>query len=190
MSALDVIFSMKSNVLLIPHWAVKTIRRNGLKLEQLLDFNQVRQVFSPDDLIGIAALGKDSFGKRVSGDREGFSDSIIFPWSMSAKTPEDKTLLRTIEASCVDQHYTEAVEEAFFKPESYRHDVTNAYEVVPMGTKALAVVVYPGAFARHTAAQQLDIVRAVLRQLYVYEQHNVVTALPMTKRYLELLQQQ
>jgi hypothetical protein len=115
------------------------------------------------------------------------NSSILYEWYLSASEAQKAMLDLQIEPLAKDQSFSDSLRSRFLEsdPSMARREVP--YEVIELEDRALAVVMYPGFFAADRYDQQFQIVRALLRKLYVYEQPTVVNGTPLFRRYLELL---
>lgn len=176
---------MRHCVYVIPSWIADTLKRHNLQLVDLLNFGKVKPILSMNDLLSVEAA--QSFFETVTGVRE--SQSILYEWHCTANDV-DKVYIKTqVEPLSKDQFQRDTVQARLFTVTEGPGD-TNPFEVVPLADLAIGVVIKPGAFAGAVGSEQhLSVIRAVLKQLYVYEKHGSVAASPLYLRYLELLAQ-
>jgi hypothetical protein len=180
------IFPMHGNIFLLPSWTVNTLHRRGLKAADILNFSRIRPIFSVNDLAGLQVLQK--FGDEVVGAKDLAGCSLEYPWSQTCATEEDRKFLKEQLTPLFGDPYHQGVliERLFSEGDTASSE--KPFEVVPLGDDALAVVLYPGAFTPTNAPRQhFNVIRALLKQLYVYEEHTTVAATPLSLRYLELL---
>lgn len=181
------LFPMHSNILLVPHWVVDSLHRHDLSIDDVLDLPKIKTILSMNDLLSLAAI--QSFGEMVLGSRDivAGATSVFCEWKTScagSKETED-FLERNIYPFENDAVTRESVKSRLFTtmPMSAKAEAT--IEVKPIQDIALAVVVYPGLFTEQTSPTlRLDLHRALLRQLYVYEEQSVVNATPLFRSYL------
>lgn len=178
------IFTMKSNTYLLPFWIMDLIQKHGLRQSDVLDFTKIQPKLSISDLASVQAL--QSYGETVIGQRDIVSGSILYEWYSTASEAQRTMLDLQVEPLSKDQSFSNDLRSRFESdPSMARREVP--YEVIELEDRALAVVMYPGFFATDRYDQQFQIVRALLRKLYVYEQPTVVNGTPLFRRYLELL---
>lgn len=179
------IFTIKSNMILLPYWVMNLIKKHQLKEADVLNFAKLQPILSMSDLASVQAL--QSFGESVVGVRGIINGSILYEWFSSASSEAQKLMLdSSIEPLAKDQSFQSGLRSRFeLDPSMAQREVP--FEVIALEDRALAVVMYPGFFASERYDQQFQIVRALLRQLYVYEQPTVVTETSLFRRYLELL---
>jgi len=177
--------TMKSNTYLLPFWVMDMIQKHGMRQADVLDFAKLQPKFSFSDLASVQAL--QSYGEQALGERDIVNSSILYEWYLSASEAQKAMLDLQIEPLAKDQSFSDSLRSRFLEsdPSMARREVP--YEVIELEDRALAVVMYPGFFAADRYDQQFQIVRALLRKLYVYEQPTVVNGTPLFRRYLELL---
>lgn len=183
------LFPMSSKLILIPHWVDEALHRHGMSTSEILNFSKVRTVLSMSDLVSVMAL--QSFADKIVGPGGVVRDSITYEWTASASSEEDKEFLtKQMWPLAGDEHQRDLVSGQLFSEES-SSGYKQAYKVVALDDKAIGVIIYPGFFTEARAADHhLNVIRDVLKQLYVYEEHSSVAATPLTLRYLELLSDQ
>lgn len=178
------IFTIKSNMILLPYWVMDLVKKHRLKEADVLNFAKVQPILSMSDLASVQAL--QSFGEAVVGTRDIISSSILYEWFSSASEAQKIMLDSSIEPLSKSQSFQDELRPRFeLDPSMAQREVP--FEVIALEDRALAVVMYPGFFAPERYDQQFQIVRALLRQLYVYEQPTVVAETSLFRRYLELL---
>jgi len=181
---LEHIFPMRNNIYILPYWVMDVLKRNGLKHIDVLNFAKLRPILSMNDLASIQAC--QSFGEDLTGMRDGISGSIVYEWYSSADDALKDSLRRQIEPLAADQALRDTVKERLNLGD-YDRPRDSLFEVLALEDKAVGIVVYPGVFSGNTFDRQFDIVRALLRLLYVYEQPTDVTGTSLFRRYLDLL---
>ena len=177
-----------NTIYLIPHWVKESLVRHGLKIGDVLNFAKIRPLLSMNDLLSIEAL--QSFGQDVTGMRRDFGNSILYEWLCTAASDKDKEYIKDqIEPLSQDPFQRDTVKQRLFSEAPASAD-GQAYEVLPLEDIGLGVVIYPGFFTGSRGNElHLPVLRDILKQLYVYEEHSTVAATPLTLRYLELLSQ-
>jgi hypothetical protein len=181
---LNHIFTIKSNLILLPYWVMDLIKKHRLREADVLNYAKVQPVLSMSDLASVQAL--QSFGEEVIGARDIITGSILYEWFSSASEAQKGPLDSTIEPLAKDSSFIASLRSRFeLDPSMAQREVP--FEVIALEDRALAVVMYPGFFAADRYDQQFQIVRALAKQLYVYEQPTVVAETPLFRRYLELL---
>lgn len=179
------IFTIKGNMMLLPYWVMSLVKKHNLRQEDVLNFAKLKPILSISDLASVNAL--QTYGESVIGARDIINSSILYEWFSSASDDAQKsTLDNSVEPLSKDQSFIASLRPRFeLDPTMAQREVP--YEVIALEDRALAVVMYPGFFAADRYDQQFQIVRALLKLLYVYEQPTVVAATPLCRRYLELL---
>ena len=177
---------MHQCVYVIPSWVANTIKRHQMPLSDLLVFNKIKSILSMNDLLSIETA--QSYFEEVVGIKE--FQSILYEWTSTANDV-DKVYIRTqLEPLSKDKFQRDTVHTLLFT-ETNNLSGQTPFEVVPLADLAIGVVISPGAFAGTKAKDHhLSVLRAILKQLYVYEKRTPVTASELYCRYLELLSQQ
>lgn len=179
-------FPMHSNIYLIPPWISDALKRHKLQLVDLLDIRKMRRILSMNDLLAVEAL--QTFNQHVFGCEAG-SGSLMYEWLVSAADRKDdvsfvNTVLTPL-AKEKAQHDT--IKERLFSGVA-TSDKEQSFEIVPLDTRGIGVVIAPGFFSTgNLGERQFALIRAVLKQLYVYEKQSVVASLTLYLKYLELL---
>lgn len=180
---------MHSNIYLVPSWIYETLSRHQLRLVDLLSINKVRTILSMNDLLELNAL--QSCANHVFGTRDIGGHSFLYEWSSTALTEEDKRYVNSkLSPLASDPLPLTSIKERLFSEAEPSGD-RRAFQVLPLEDRALAVVLQPGYFSdTRVRSQRFAVTREVLKQLYVYEKHTTVTALPLTLSYLGHLSEQ
>lgn len=180
---------MHSNIYLVPSWIHETLARHQLKLVDLLSIHKVRAILSMNDLLELNAL--QSCAHHVFGTRDIGGSTILYEWSSTALTEEDKRYVNSnLSPLASDPFHLSSIRERLFS-ETPVSEGERAFQVLPLEDRALAVVLYPGFFSdTRVRNQRFAVTREVLKQLYVYEKHSTVAALPLNLSYLGYLSEQ
>ncbi len=175
---------MHNSVYVIPSWIADALKRHGLQIADILNFSKIKPILSMNDLLSVEAA--QSFFQQVTGVRE--SQSIIYEWFTTADDKDKVYIEKQLEPLSKDKFQRDTVNDRLFSENNFSGNTP--YEVVPLADLAIGVIVYPGAFAASKAHDHhLNVLRAILKQLYVYEKHGPVSESPLNLRYLELLAQ-
>ena len=188
--------SVKTNVILIPFWIIESLKRAGLPPSACLDYKKVKSCVSTHDLLTFLAA------QGMSGTLIGNQDiiptdtfNVIGVWTAGIKA-EPKALTNEVEqlytVAC-GSNYLEEVKSRLFTPGTNGPDYSPTYEkpfiTYDLAPDVIGVVIHPGFFSETPSKeQQLSLVDAVLKVLYVYNTayHEVASTL-WFKRYLQLL---
>lgn len=189
--------SEKSPVL-IPYWVVRVLKRNSLNLTDLLDYNKIRNVLSIEDVADLLSLqhlyvapflDRNYFGRLLnsweesaSGDlkRELVSSVISLSYSEGSK---ESNLLRL---------NRDAPNDAFSRFDADSETTVKdqpAFELVDFDRNVYALILKPG-FTEYVSTYkgQIELVTAMLKQLYVYSKVNKVSSTTLFSSYLKLLE--
>lgn len=177
----------------IPWWIIPVLKRNNLKMEDLLSFERIRPFFSTEDLTSLAALGYQASlfaGNGVEPDTVSWTARWLASASdarsqqaitdiaalAAAKTTQDETLRRLVvepsPAVSASSGYAELVE---------------SYEVSLMGDVAIAVVLKQGFTLAEHVKNSINLLQCMVKQLYVYEDYHVLVSRTVGQAYIESL---
>lgn len=179
--------------IIVPYWVDETLRRNGLKLDDCLDFEKIRPVFSATDLAAFLATQR-FWHYIVGGEQHGIdSYSLRWSWDATVRSEDNKTLLAsTIGELEQSEGIVKAVIERLFNPHNKRARDEEPFIIYDIPPNAGAIVVYPGHFTEVTAENlQCRALGGILRVLYKYNTtYDEVSWTPWFKQYLRQLSKQ
>lgn len=177
---------MHQCIYIIPRWIANTLKRHGLSLVDLLNFDKIKPILSMNDLLNIEA--SQYHFEKITGIKQ--NSSILYEWISTANDVDKLYIEKQIDPLSKDKFQRDAVSSLLFT-EVESLDELLPFEVVPLADLAIGVVVTPGAFAGIKAeTHHLSVIRNTLKQLYVYEKRTPVTSSGLYSRYLELLSQE
>lgn len=188
--------SVKTRVVLIPFWIAESLKRAGLQTSDCVDYKKVKDCVSTHDLITFLAA------QELTGALIGMKDSnpggawdLGFIWNESMKPCSEEQLKEaaTLYEVAYGPNYLDEVKARLFTPGSNGPEYSPTYEkpfiTYDLAPDVVGVVMYPGFFTESPSKeQQLSLVDAVLKVLYVYNTayHEVASTL-WFKRFLQLL---
>ena len=179
----------RKHIVLIPHWVQETIKRNGLTLSDVLNFEKIKPLLSVQDLVGLLTL--QDFTKPVFGV-DYINSNLWNIWSDSISKDNQnlkKFFTDSVTQLSHDQSFHKEVNDRLFCEDArtdFHKEPFDTYDL-PM-TDVVAVVIYPGFFVGNAnASLQQSLIEAILKVLYVYEPSHEVAKTPLFKRFLELL---
>lgn len=173
----------------VPDWIVKTLKRNGLKLEDLLYFERIQPFFSTDDLASLvccSALSKTFTGVDVSGDTHLWG----VHWLENSNEASKKSIHDVLALSRSDAANEETLARLAQMPtESRYEEKRESFKVELVGDFGVFVVLASGFTADQRMMDHFKITQCVLKKLYVYEEHHKLMARPLGRVYIESLLQ-
>ncbi len=177
-------------IALIPQWVHRTLRRNGLKTEDLLQFERIRPLFSSDDLLGLMSLGASSqvfTGVDVRADVLGWAAHWIGT-NANLSEASKKSILDLDSLAGLEQRKEDTLQRLFTEqPPRYEERVNETFAVDLLGDRHVAVTLFSGhALAEH-ASKQVELIRCLVKKLYVYEEYHRVISRDVGKAYIESL---
>ena len=183
----------KENFIFLPFWVETAMARNGLALEACLDYGQVRQILSLEDMSGLLALQDISVVTREDG---GSSRTLLTNWYESAKGAHlielNSSIIPLARSNELSQEIIKrlSVDHALAQP---TNSVTNTlestfYKIVDINRGVAVLVMYEG-FPLFISKPENEFKVTVeqLKIFYMYLKVHQVSALPLFRRYLSLL---
>lgn len=177
------------NFIVVPYWAYEALRRAKLDLKTILDFREMRRVFSTADLAEL--LASQGFLQGLVGATQEFvyADPLYSEWGRVGG--EDATFLNNTLTEMVGAETTRNSAAArLFAPETRRERDEKAFITYDISPTVGAVVVYPGQFVLGVqSSHQLSLLEEILKTFYVYQTHTEVARSPWFRLYLRALSQ-
>lgn len=192
---MKLLFPMSRRLYAIPYWVASTMRRNNMKMEELLDFEKAKAVLSQNeivDLLTIHQLGKDLFPTKSNHHDNPFSCW----WFTDNQTKESIKANSVIESKMVlEPGRFDEVKNRLYSEDTYRTDVAVSpsdpaagFEVVALRDQAVGVILYNNIRKAGDARElEYQLLRAIVKQLYVYEQPTKVAESFVYSLYLRTL---
>lgn len=173
----------------VPDWIVKVLKRNSLKLEDLLYFERIQPFFSAEDLASLvccSALSKNFVGVDVSGD----THSWEVHWLHNSNDASKQSIRDILALSRADAVKEETLARLAQVPtESKYEEKRESFKVELIGDFGVFVVLASGFTTDQRILDHFKITRCVLKKLYVYEEHHSLMARPLGRVYIESLLQ-
>lgn len=177
----------------IPWWISAVLSRNNLKAEDLLSFERIRPFFSTEDLTSLAASGIMS--RLFVCDGIG-PDTVqwIDRWLATASDARSKTTIEDIAAlAYTDQMQEETLRRLVIEPSSATDSLaggvgpSETFEVSLMGDAGVAVYLKQGFTLAEHAKNSINLLRCMVKKLYVYEDHPTMVSRNVGQAYIESL---
>lgn len=180
----------------IPWWILLTLRRNNLKTEDLLSYEKIKKIFSTEDLTSLVALSymtKYFTNKSVEYDTTHWVDRWV------TKTTDARTVAAindlanlagspSVQDDILTRLSGNSVVEVDYRAESVSTVMSSeSFEVTLMGDFGVAVVLKPGFTLVQHAQNSSNLIRCMLKQLYVYEDYQKLMSRPLGLAYVESL---
>lgn len=193
---MKLLFPMRSRLYIIPYWVASVIRRKGMKMEELLDFQKARSVLSESDIVDLLCAGK--LGKDLMPSRPNKHDNPFGTWWFTDQaTTESCTAANTLESKLAlePERFEELKKRLYSEDASNQTDVAISkddpacgFEVVALRDQAVGVIVY-NSIKKVSDARSLEyqLLRDIVKQLYVYEQPTEVAKSFVYGLYLRTL---
>lgn len=174
----------------VPDWIVKVLRRNGLKLEDLLYFERIRPFFAHEDLASLVCcydLSSQFIGVDVCGDIHSWEGH----WVANATDATSKQSIQDILAlSYADKTKADTLARLAQTPSESRYEEKReSFKVELVGDFGVYVILNSGFTTDQRVVDQFKITQCILKKLYVYEEHHDLMSRPLGQRYIESLLQ-
>lgn len=181
-------YSDKRSPILVPHWIIKQLQRNGLPLGTVLDLKKLKQYCSQEDLavmfnlnlnpgsvFGINHIRMELYGYWAAHSNSDFKSlSDVLP--IHAGRLEE----RLFSTSSIEQVGLASSQDLDGKAFSIQNVATGLDE-----KDVLLVVIHAGYFGGpHSQKAQQQLVRAYLKQSYVFCSYDQVASDPVYLQYL------
>jgi len=193
---MKLLFPMRRRIYAIPYWVASTIRRKNMKMCDLLDYQKASQVLSQNDLTDLLCIHK--LGLDLFPSRQHKSDNIFGSWWFTDNnTQESIAVTNTLESKLALQPeaFDELKRRLYSEDASSQTDVSisksdpaRGFEVVALRDQAVGVILY-NTIAKVSDVRELEyqLVREIVKQLYVYEQPTKVAESFVYGLYLRTL---
>lgn len=187
---------MRRRVYAIPYWVASTIRRKNMKMCDLLDFQKTSQVLSQNDITDLLCAHK--LGPILFPSREYQSDNVFSSWWFTDQSTEETiSAANTLESKLALQPevFDELKKRLYSEDASNQTDVSISksdpacgFEVVALRDQAVGVILY-NTISKVGDVRELEyqLLREIVKQLYVYEQPTKVAESFVYGLYLRTL---
>lgn len=186
--------SVKTKVIVIPHWIAESMKRAQMQPKECIDYRKVKQVVSTDDLLTLIAaqqLTQTLIGSKWNPTSD-WDLCELWQQSMNGGTQSEKSEANAL-FDLSRAGYLEEVKARLFTAgtngDAYRPDYDKPFIIYDLMPDVVGVVVHPGFFSENPAKElMLSLVEAVIKVLYVYNTaYHELAATLWYKRFLELL---
>lgn len=176
----------------IPWWIAAVLSRNNLKSEDLLSFERIRPFFSTEDLTSLVAtstLARFFVGNGVGPDTVQWYDR----WLASASDARTKAIISDIALLAgTEQTQEETLQRLVIEPSTVDRPLTGSvplktFEVSLMGDSGVAVFLQQGFTLAEHAQNSINLLRCMVKKLYVYEDYPQLVSRPVGQAYIESL---
>lgn len=183
----------------IPWWIYSVLTRNNLKTEDLLSFERIRPFFSVEDLTSLVAANTSSVSRFFVGNGLGSDTTQL--WSRwLEQSANDASARRTI-ADITDLAFSSSVQEETLnrmvkEPTPTVTSVNqvlkgekplDTFDVSLMGDQGVAVVIKQDFTLLDHNKNSLNLLRCMIKKLYVYEDYPKLVSRNVGLAYIESL---
>lgn len=174
------------HVAAIPFWVCDSVRRSGLTIEAVLDFEKVSKVLSTRELVILNALQNPQYQVKIFGAPLGvYAFDFLTHWS----TNVHPSLRSAVQKVCEYAEFNDVGEELrvrLFDNYECSSTVTNTVTEVPRF--GIAVQVAPNTFfGKNHENNSKAISREVCARIYKYEGIGKLVSSPIGAGYIEKL---
>lgn len=171
----------------MPYWLLTALKRNEMSLSDLLDYNKLKRIVSPDNvsvLLGFQQLDVEPIFNTINDGR------LSNRWRETCSSENRQELdsfgqnLSHSEGSVVREISLKFDLQLYSKD----RETKPAYELVDFTREEVALVLYPGFFQEiKDPAFELNLARDMLKTLYKYFKQHDVSHTALFKHYVKLL---
>ena len=178
--------------LLIPHFVLDVLKRHNLPSSTILDFDKLREVVSVNDMAALnnlqecwSSILETNRMKHFYCDNE---TSLYNLWNNSA-TGDGKTFLDNVFSQVLVEtgQNQKELSERLFDAQSKSENHQKAYELIDMGNKVFGVVIYPGFFPVEKSTLSKNILKDIVRAMYLYYVQSRIARSPFFELYVKSL---
>ena len=177
----------------IPWWIPPVLSRNNLKTEDLLSFERIQPFFSTEDLTSLVALGLQA--NLFAGNGAGADTTLFYDrWLASASDARSKQSIQDIATLAASQEVQDETlrrlaADSSAVTDSPRGEVgpSDTFEVKLMGDVGVAVFLKQGFTLLDHAKNSFNLLRCMVKQLYVYEDYHSLVSRLVGQAYIESL---
>ena len=193
---MKLLFPMNTRIYVIPYWVARVVRRKNPKMDDLLNYEKVNQVLSKNDIKSLLAahtLAQDLFPTV----KHKFDNIFRQWWFTDNRTEEAMAAERILENKLslepefvADMKKRLYSEDASLDVAATNTDPASGFEVVALRDQGVGVVLYQ-TISKVVDQRELEyqLIRAVVKQLYVYEHATSVHRSFVYSMYLKTLLQ-
>ena len=177
----------------IPWWISSVLSRNNLKTEDLLSFERIQPFFSTEDLTSLVAL---SFQAHLFAGNGAGSDTILWcdRWLTSVSDARTQQTIKDIATLATSQEVQDetlrrlAVDPSTVPCAPYGCvGPSDTFTVSLMGDTGIVVTLKQGYSLIDHAKNSFNLLRCMVRKLYVYEDYHILVSRPVGQAYIESL---
>lgn len=179
----------KPEVYFFPQDVHTVLLRNNLKLEDALSFDKVKKYVSLKDLAKLNILS--SALNSVGGvDHCEAGASFLASWLSAPLSEDEKRQIGVIGAMGNEESVLIEIRDDLFNAKRISKECVDLpYQVKLFGAKKVAIIISNGALSdpQRNVEINRNLVRDVVKSLYVYEDYGLVISRNVGLRYLEQL---
>lgn len=200
--------AVPKSVVYIPHWISAMLERRNKPLTTCLDYGQMRELLSQEQQAQFLALqtyklfdasyGADGYpmnyvyrhpGTQVTDFDEGYGDLYrVWQDSLAAEDVAGKSFLDSARNLTYGNLTSNELKARLFAKESFSEQYKKPFITYDLSRNVIGVVVYPGYFTpEKNPSFKQEMLKSILKVLYVYNTYASVCKTPYFRKYLEAL---
>ena len=173
-------------MVLVPYSIAEVLRRNRLSLSSILDYKQMRQLVSVDDL---SAFYKFQKAERIELLRAMHSNYLLTSWEQNRTSDERTELASVVVPISPSEDGINYIYETLSRSVDEEYTSELPYDVVDLSREAFALVVKPGFMdVLKDTTKTLELLQCILKVFYGYLQVHEVSSLPIYAKYVQQLE--
>lgn len=176
----------------IPHFVRDALKRRGLPLGTILDFNKVREVLSINDIVLVQTLQKSEVWKKLLGiDHQdvknfhyGTDMSLYGTWYDSASVENREYLVKILSVLVESGQANDEIAERLFSNNRgvQAQEPVTSYEITDIGPKYYGIIIESGVFPNRTLSNKL--LKDILKSMYLYHSQSEIAGLELFRLYM------
>lgn len=172
----------QKNLILIPFWIEKVLKRNQLPVSTILDYNKLRSLMSLSDLS--AFLHFQIYDKLFIFDDENIT--LLSSWEQTCQENERVELVSTVVPLSLKEESKNYIFESMNNSNEIRY--SKPYNVIDLDRGYYSVVIYPGFQGYiNTKENKVQFIEDLIKVLYNYMSNEEVAQQKLFLHYVDSL---
>lgn len=177
-------------IVLIPHWVESQLLRNGIELQDILNYGKIEKAVASYDLAAMIALTRLNL-QAMGLENAVMGQDISCPLDKWARfwpigSEENKKLYNTLLPLADSEEVIQDTAYRLFGEKRVDLDQDLTFKIVELQENHLGVVIYPGYFNGNPEAIRIFL-DALMQTQYQHHPLHTIAQRPLFRRYLGLL---
>lgn len=177
-----------SKFIAIPFWIETLFKRNKMPLRDILDYQQIRKVASPEDLAGLVSLQGIIFS--TLGDQDYYANTLLSSWEQTALNEQKTELVSVISPLSYSERVIEDVTSRLSLGELEQANPDQpVFRLADFDRKMIGVMVTESFLAQIANGEiRFNLIRSMIKAMQIYNAPHEVASTNLYRSYLELLE--